>query len=91
MLSAVQGAPAYSNYGFKSNEELILGYGFMLEDNPADFYHVSLGLHAQTEHGAPHMPCRGPPGSPILISIHNPEHEGGLVPEKHPQVVEEDK
>ena len=51
MLFAVQGAPAYSNYGFKSNEELILGYGFMLEDNPADFFHVSLGLHAQTEHG----------------------------------------
>ena len=51
MLLAVQGAPAYSNYGFKSNEELILGYGFMLEDNPADFFHVSLGLHAQTEHG----------------------------------------
>ena len=51
MLFVVQGAPAYSNYGFKSNEELILGYGFMLEDNPADFLHVSLGLHAQTEHG----------------------------------------
>ena len=47
----VQGSPAFSNYGYKSNEELILGYGFMLRDNPADFFHVSLGLHAQTEDG----------------------------------------
>ena len=44
-----QGSTVYSNYGYKSNEELILGYGFMIEDNPADFFHVSLGLHAQTE------------------------------------------
>jgi len=47
----LQGDAVYSNYGYKSNEELILGYGFMLEDNPADFFHVSLGLHAQAEHG----------------------------------------
>ena len=41
----------YSNYGYKSNEELIIGYGFMLEDNPADFYHVSLGIRIDTEDG----------------------------------------
>jgi hypothetical protein len=49
--ACLQGTVAYSNYGYKSNEELILGYGFMLEDNPADFFHVSLGLVTQTEHG----------------------------------------
>ena len=41
----------YSNYGYKSNEELIIGYGFMLEDNPADFYHVSLGIRIDAEGG----------------------------------------
>ena len=49
--ACLQGTAAYSNYGHKSNEELILGYGFMLEDNPADFFHISLGLVTQTEHG----------------------------------------
>ena len=49
----MQGSAAFSDYGYKSNEELILGYGFMLEDNPADFFHVSLGLVAQAEHGKP--------------------------------------
>ena len=49
--ACLQGTAAYSNYGYKSNEELILGYGFMLEDNPADFFHISLGLVTQTEHG----------------------------------------
>ena len=91
MPSAVQGAPAYSNYGFKSNEELILGYGFMLEYNPADFFHVSLGLRAQTEHGEPHLLYRGPHGLPILSSIRNPGHEGSMVPEKHLHLVKEDR
>ena len=79
---SVQGAPAYSNYGFKSNEELILGYGFMLEDNPADFFHVSLGLHAQTEHGEPKFLYRSPLGLPLLICIHNSEHRDNLVPKE---------
>ena len=65
MRYAVQGAPVYSNYGFKSNEELILGYGFMLEDNPADFFHVSLGLHAQTEHGEPYLLYEALPVAPL--------------------------
>ena len=78
----MQGTPAYSNYGFKSNEELILGYGFMLEDNPADFFHVSLGLQAQTEHGEPHMLYSSPPGLPLLISTYNPQQKGKLLPEE---------
>lgn len=41
----------YANYGYKSNEELIHGYGFMLEENPADFFQLSIGMKAQTEDG----------------------------------------
>ncbi len=41
---ALQGSPLYSNYGNKSNEELILGYGFALPENQADFFHVMIGL-----------------------------------------------
>ena len=36
-----------SNYGNKSNEELILGYGFALPYNLADFFHVMIGLGQQ--------------------------------------------
>ena len=43
-LLNVQGDVVWSNYGYKSNEELLLGYGFVLEPNLADFFHVSLGL-----------------------------------------------
>ena len=42
--SLLQGDVLLSNYGNKSNEELLLSYGFMLDDNPADFFHVSLGM-----------------------------------------------
>lgn len=40
----MQGSVLYSNYGYKSNEELILGYGFALANNPANFFHVMIGL-----------------------------------------------
>ena len=43
----LQGDMLYSNYGNKSNEELILGYGFSLPTNQADFFHVSLGYGAK--------------------------------------------
>ncbi|KAK9827954.1 hypothetical protein WJX81_000191 [Elliptochloris bilobata] len=40
-----QGGDLLSNYGFKSNEELLAGYGFALApSNPADFFHVALRL-----------------------------------------------
>ena len=45
--SYMQGHALYSNYGNKSNEELILGYGFALPNNPADFFHVMIGLGRQ--------------------------------------------
>lgn len=35
----------YNNYGHKSNGELLLGYGFVLPQNPADFFHIGLNLH----------------------------------------------
>ncbi len=44
----------YSNYGYKSNEELIIGYGFMLEENPAEFYHVCLGIRMDVGDGMQH-------------------------------------
>ncbi len=43
-LCLLQGCTLYSNYGNKSNEELILGYGFALPHNEADFFHVMVGL-----------------------------------------------
>lgn len=46
MQHAVQGAILFNNYGFKSNEELLLSYGFMLPDNLADFFHITLSLGA---------------------------------------------
>ncbi|DBA67229.1 TPA: hypothetical protein ACH3X2_001539 [Trebouxia sp. C0005] len=39
-----QGCALHSNYGNKSNEELILGYGFAVPHNEADFFHVMVGL-----------------------------------------------
>ena len=42
--NCAQGDVLYSNYGNKSNEELILGYGFAVANNQADFFHVMLGL-----------------------------------------------
>ena len=45
-LSGVpRGSPVSSNYGHKSNEELMVGYGFLLSPrNDADFFHFSLGV-----------------------------------------------
>ena len=40
-----QGGELLSNYGFKSDEELLAGYGFALGPrNPADFFHIALRL-----------------------------------------------
>ncbi len=47
----LQGDVLYSNYGYKSNEELLLGYGFILEPNSADFFCVSLGLETSSTEG----------------------------------------
>ncbi|KAK9841658.1 hypothetical protein WJX74_009604 [Apatococcus lobatus] len=41
-----KGSILFNNYGFKSNEELLLSYGFMLPDNLADFFHITLSLGA---------------------------------------------
>ena len=39
------GAPLQMNYSpHKSTEELMCGYGFTLPANPADFFHVALGV-----------------------------------------------
>ncbi len=49
--ATLQGDQLYSNYGHKSNEELLLGYGFVLEPNTADYFSVSLGLEASSAAG----------------------------------------
>ncbi|KAK9868713.1 hypothetical protein WJX84_009251 [Apatococcus fuscideae] len=41
-----KGSVLCNNYGFKSNEELLLSYGFMLPNNLADFFHITLSLGA---------------------------------------------
>ncbi|KAL1916423.1 uncharacterized protein VTP21DRAFT_5614 [Calcarisporiella thermophila] len=38
------GEQVYNNYGGKSNEELLLGYGFCIEDNPLDYVAVKLNF-----------------------------------------------
>ena len=37
------GDEVFNNYGAKSNEEFLLGYGFCIDDNPYDEYTVQLG------------------------------------------------
>lgn len=37
-----KGSAVHNNYGAKSNEQLLLGYGFVLDPNPADTFHVQL-------------------------------------------------
>ena len=39
------GNTVYNNYGAKSNEELLLGYGFVLEPNTADTLYVQLAAN----------------------------------------------
>ncbi|KAG1666307.1 hypothetical protein FOA52_004788 [Chlamydomonas sp. UWO 241] len=43
-LGAVpKGGALSNNYGCKTNDELLLAYGFVVPANPADYFHVSLG------------------------------------------------
>ena len=41
--SVSAGSEVFNNYGAKSNEEFLLGYGFCVDDNPYDEYTVQLG------------------------------------------------
>lgn len=41
----LKGEEVFNNYGAKPNDELLLGYGFLLEDNPEDFVSVKLGTN----------------------------------------------
>ncbi|GAA5944299.1 hypothetical protein JCM3775_003319 [Rhodotorula graminis] len=38
------GEQVFNTYGAKSNEELLLGYGFVLPSNPADFHALKLAI-----------------------------------------------
>ncbi|DBB06668.1 TPA: hypothetical protein ACH3X1_012179 [Trebouxia sp. C0004] len=61
----VQGSPLYSNYGNKSNEELILGYGFALPQNEANFFHVMVGL-AGTSNPEPESSSNAVPDEAVV-------------------------
>ena len=52
----MQGQPLYINYGHKSNEELLLGYGFVLPDNKANFMMLTVGAAARE--GGTHAPLQ---------------------------------
>ena len=41
------GAEVFNNYGAKPNDELLLGYGFVLEDNPEDFVSLKMGTSGE--------------------------------------------
>jgi hypothetical protein len=45
------GGAVYNNYGERSNEELLLGYGFVIEENPADTLHVQLAASGKLDAG----------------------------------------
>jgi hypothetical protein len=43
---ACAGNEVFNNYGAKPNDELLLGYGFILPDNPEDFVSLKMGTSA---------------------------------------------
>lgn len=47
------GQEILNNYGPKSNEELLMGYGFCFDDNPADSF--GLGFNPSGEFGSDHL------------------------------------
>lgn len=42
-----KGQQAYNNFGPRSNEKLLLNYGFVLQNNFADCFFVKLGMSNQ--------------------------------------------
>eukprot|EP00983_Pelagomonas_calceolata_P110707 1159705-Pelagomonas_calceolata.AAC.4 len=44
-----QGSLLANNYGTKPSEELLLGYGFLLPDNEADYFHCSIAHSGTTK------------------------------------------
>lgn len=42
----IKGQEIFNNYGPKSNEELLLTYGFVLQNNPQDAYHLEVASMA---------------------------------------------
>lgn len=43
------GSQLFNNYGAKPNEELLLGYGFVLDSNPDDIVNLRLGIASLPE------------------------------------------
>ncbi|KAL6942395.1 hypothetical protein ACO0QE_003570 [Hanseniaspora vineae] len=43
-----RGDEIFNNYGIKSNEELLFGYGFVIENNTADYFSLKLRLDEET-------------------------------------------
>lgn len=45
--ASTRGSEVFNNYGAKSNDELLLGYGFVLPGNPEDFVSLKMGTSAE--------------------------------------------
>eukprot|EP00955_Chlamydomonas_euryale_P013439 144864-Chlamydomonas_euryale.AAC.8 len=46
LMRTPAGRPPANNYGCKTNDELLLAYGFLMPGNPADHLHVAVGAAA---------------------------------------------
>mmetsp|Transcript_13165 Transcript_13165/g.28231 ORF Transcript_13165/g.28231 Transcript_13165/m.28231 type:complete len:1436 (-) Transcript_13165:969-5276(-) len=71
-----KGNVVYNNYGGKGNDEFLLGYGFAIPDNPADYFLVSLARGT--------APVEVAQAAPQQAQQQQPQ-SNGHVPEKVPQ------
>eukprot|EP00798_Chlamydomonas_sp_ICE-L_P020720 gene20720-27532_t len=78
-LTAFQaGTPVRNNYGCKTNDELLLAYGFVIPNNPADYFHVSMS------HGSFQGSSTASNGSLALVRTHS---HGPIAPESYSLVI----
>ncbi|WRT63968.1 uncharacterized protein IL334_000895 [Kwoniella shivajii] len=57
--STQSGSQLYNNYGPKSNEELLLGYGFVIPSNPDDVVTLKLGTSGLPPHTQTRLQVKG--------------------------------
>jgi hypothetical protein len=83
------GEEIYNNYAPKQNDELLLGYGFCIPDNPVEQFAIKMRLSPQIEQAARSMKMFEPANIPFGMDIsfltteanEEPEY---LRPEGHP-------
>ncbi|KAL1594438.1 hypothetical protein SLS60_010198 [Paraconiothyrium brasiliense] len=59
------GDEVYNNYAPKQNDELLLGYGFCIPDNPVEQFAIKMRLPPQVEHAARSMKLFEPNNIPF--------------------------